>query len=206
MEDELQRSLKSVKKARLRTLLPGGRWFLILAGVAALFLLAGFSLGQVAGANTGVTPGSEQDPLVTASWVEAKLDAFRQALKDEQQERQKLEDRMRQVEGVERPLPSHPSEPVQIVEPAPAYKVVVVDAGKKMLTGEGTEFILRSGRARALIPIEGTGIVNLTTGKNLVDGDLLEQDHLLLSPRDDGRGIITETQCIFLVKDKYRII
>ncbi|MEW5919803.1 MAG: hypothetical protein AB1796_02385 [Bacillota bacterium] len=201
-----EQQLEREKEKLHRRLLPGGRWLLTLLGVAALFLLAGFVLGQGVGANTGMIPGSEQDPLVTASWVEAKLNAFAQALKEEQQERQKLEDRMRQIEGVERPLPAQPGAPIRIVEPAPVYTVVVVEAGKKMLTGEGTEFILRSGRARAVVPIEGTGLVNLTTGKNLVDGDPIERDQLLLSPRDDGRGIITETQAIFLVKSKYRIV
>lgn len=167
-----------------RRLLPGRRWFVTLIGVAVLFLLAGFVLGQGVGANAGLIPGSEQDPLVTASWVEARLTSFAQG----------------------QTLPLQPAEPLRIVEPAQVYTVVVVEAGKKMLTGEGTEFILRSGRARALVPIKETGLVNLTTGKNLNDGELIQRDHLLLSPRDDGRGIITETQAIFLVRSKYRIV
>ena len=75
-----------------------------------------------------------------------------------------------------------------------------------MLPGEGTEFILRSGLARAVVLIEGNGLTNLTTGRNLKHGDLIERDHLILSPRDDGRGIITETEVILLVKNKYRIV
>ena len=202
--EELQKEREH--KGRRRKPLPGEKWLITLVGVAALFLLAGFLMGQVAGANAGIVPGSEQDPLVTASWVEAKLDAFAQALKNEQLERQKLEDRMKQLDGVERPLPLQPEEPVQKVELAPVYTVVVVAAGKKMLPGEGTEFILRSGRARAVVPIEETGLANLTTGQNLNDGDPIGRDQLILCPRDDGRGIITETESIFLVKSKYRII
>lgn len=202
--EELQEKRK--KSGQHHPLRPAGRWVLALTGVAVLFLLAGFLLGQVAVADSSVVPGSEQDPLVTASWVEAKLDAFSAALKEEQQERQKLEDRMYQIEGVERPLPSEPGEPVQVVEPAPAYKAVVVEAGKKLLPREGTEFILRSGRARAVVPVADTGLADLTAGANLEDGEAVTRDHLILCPRDDGRGVLTETEAIFLVKGKYRIV
>ncbi len=202
--EELQ--LEKAKERPHYRRIPRGRWIVAMVGVAALFLLAGFLLGQVVVADSGIVPGSEQDPLVTASWVEAKLNSFAAALKDEQQEREKLEDRMRQIEGVERPLPSQPGEPVRIVEPAPVFKVVVVEAGKKFLPGEGTEFILRSGLARAVVLIEANGLTNLTTGRNLKNGDLIERDHLILSPRDDGRGIIAETEIILLVKSKYRIV
>ncbi len=170
-----------------RRLLPPKRRLLSLAALAALFLLAGFFLGQAARANTGLVPGSEQDPLVTVSWVEARLSAFAQ--------------------GQSLPMgPAVPAEPVRIVEPAPTYVVVVVEPGKKLLTGEGTEFILRSGNARALVPVKETGLVNLTTGRNVNDGERLQRDNLYLSPRDDGRGAVAETQAIFLVRSKYRII
>lgn len=182
--EELQ--MEQTKESRRCRKLPGGRWLITLAGVAALFLLAGLLLGQVVVANTGVVPGSEQDPLVTASWVEARLDAF--------------------ARGGVQPLPSQPGEAVRIVEPAPAYTVVVVEAGKKMLPGEGTEFILRSGQAKAVVPIEGNGLTNLTAGRNLEAGDRIERNHLILCPREDGRGVITETETIFLVRGKYRII
>ena len=199
MNDQRQKE----KKAGPNRLLPGGRWGVILAGIAVLFLLTGFFLGQSVAADSGLIPGSEQDPLVTASWVEAKLEALTRSLKEEFRERESQEDRMQQPEGGERP---RPGEPIVIAGPAPAYTVVVVEAGKQMHTGEGTEFILRSGRVKALVPLADTGLVNLTTGKTLNDGDLLERDNLLLSPRDDGRGIVTETQAIFLIKGLYKIV
>ena len=181
---ELQKETE--KDNRRGRLLPRGRWLVTFLGVAVLFMVTGFLVGQVAGANSGV-PGSEQDPLVTKSWVEARLDAFAPG-------------------EAARPPSARPDEPVQIVEPAPVYTVVVVDAGKKMFPGEGTELILRSGRAKAMVPVEGNGLANLTTGRNLEDGDPIERDQLILCPREDGRGIITETETVFLVRSKYRIV
>ena len=173
------------------------------AALALVLILAGFIMGQAAGANSALVPGSEGDPLVTASWVEAKLNAFSQALKAEQNERQILEDRMRQLEGggVERPSPG---QPVYITPEAPTYEVVAVSPGKKLLTGSGTEFILRSGNAKALGG-SGGGLSNLTTGRNFSSGETIPRDNLFLSARDDGRGVVTSSETIFLVRGGYKI-
>ena len=171
---------------------------------ALIFLLAGFLLGKVAVADSSTIPGSESDPLVTASWVEAKLSAFSQALKEERDERQSLEDRMRQLEGGSVELPS-PQEPVIIQPtPPPTFEVVAVAAGQKLLSGSGTEFILRSGRVRA-IEGAGGGLSDLTSGSNLASGKAIERDHLILSPREDGRGATAETAAIFLIRGIYII-
>jgi len=168
--------------------------------LAFALLLIGFLLGHVAGADPNIVPGSESDPLVTASWVEARLSAFSQALKEEQRERQILEDRMKKLEGGEQPAPGQPD----IISPAPTFQVVVVAPNKKVLTGTGTEIILRSGRAKA-VEGAGGGLSNLTLGRNLSSGNLIEKDHLILSPRDDGRGIVTESEAILLVRGGYKI-
>jgi hypothetical protein len=130
------------------------KWKRVLT-LALVFLMVGFFLGQAAGADSNAVPGSESDPLVTASWVEAKLDAFSQALKDEQKERQILEDRMQRLEGngTEKPSPEE-TDDLTPGTPAPTFQVIIVASGEKMLTGTGTEFILRSGNAKA---VEGSG-------------------------------------------------
>lgn len=181
--------------------IPWGKWGISLV-LALVFLIAGFVLGRAVGADPLAVPGSEKDPLVTASWVEAKLDAFARALKEEQTERQKLEDRMRQLEGdgVERPVPGTP---IPSIKP-PAFEIVVVPSGRKLLTGASTEIILRSGSGKA-VEGPGGGLSNLTKGVELLSGDRIERDHLLLSPRGDGRGVIVEKDAIFMVRGEYRI-
>ncbi len=181
----------------------GKNWKFSLA-LAFLFLAAGFFLGQVAGADTGVLPGSEGDPLVTAGWVEARLTAFAQALKTGQSEWENLDDRMQSPEGsgVEQPVPG---EAVIITSPASVYEVVVLQSGTQLLTGSGTEFILRSGKAKA-IAASGGGIADLTSGKDLENGEAISADHLLLSPKDDGRGALTETDAIFMVRGKFSTV
>lgn len=169
---------------------------------ALIFLLIGFLLGQVTVADSAPVPGSESDPLVTASWVEAKFEAFSRALKEEQLERQILEDRMRQLEGsgAELPAPGQPPPPLT----APTFEVVAVNAGQKMLSGSGTEFILRSGQARAVAGAGG-GLSDLTAGTNLAADEQIKRDHLLLSPREDGRGVAAQSAAIFLIRGGYKI-
>ena len=171
-----------------------GKWSLLLT-LAFLFLLAGFSLGR-AGADNTALPGSEEDPLVTASWVEARLNTFSQTL------RQNLQGRLEVPEdssGFEQPVPG------QAVPAAPVYEVVVLQPGTQLLTGSGTELILRSGKA-SVIAASGGGIADLTSGKDLGNGEVVPRDHLLLSPKDDGRGVLTETEAILMIRGKFTAV
>jgi hypothetical protein len=175
-----------------------GKWWWI-GTLTFGFLLAVFLWGQAA--NAGPTaPGSESDPLVTESWVKAY---FSQALKEEQNKRQLLEERLQKLEagGVERPLPEEPGDPAV---PAAGFEIVTVASGEKLLTGSGTEMILRSGRAKVLAG-PGGGLSDLTAGCNLSTGDPVKADHLLLSSRDDGRGVVLESQAILLVRGGYKV-
>lgn len=90
-----------------------------------------------------------------------------------------------------------------------AMQVVSVAAGKKLLaTEEGTEFIVRSGKAIAYSE-DKDGISNLTSGTDLVNGKAVANNNLLLSPRA-GRGITTDSsvsnnKLIVLVKGGYQL-
>ena len=111
-------------------------------------------------------PGSENDPVVTKSYVDSKIAAISS-----------------DGEG-------------SVFQP--------VDAGDKLIGGEGTEIILRSGEAKAIT--NGTnGISDLTSGKDLSQGAAISQNHLLLVPRADGRGISAVTGTWVLIKGSYTI-
>ncbi|NLX90332.1 MAG: hypothetical protein GXZ07_01860 [Firmicutes bacterium] len=177
----------------------GKNWFFSLT-LAFLFLLAGFFLGRIAVADTGLIPGSEEDPLVTASWVEARLNTFSKTIKAELAGQQAGNGSQKTPEAPSEQPPA--GQIIAVPSPAPAYEVIVLQPGTKLLTGAGTEFILRSGKAR-IIAGPGGGIADLTAGKELVDGDAVPREHLLLSPRDDGRGALMETEVIFLIRGKF---
>ena len=84
------------------------------------------------------------------------------------------------------------------------YAVVEVSAGQKLLGKSGTEIILRSGEATA-IDNGANGVSDITAGKDLMTGQSIGQNHLLLVPKDDGRGIQATTDLFVMVRGAYSI-
>jgi len=84
------------------------------------------------------------------------------------------------------------------------YVVVDVKAGQKVLGKSGTEIILRSGEATA-IDNGANGVSDITAGKDMMTGQSIGQNHLLLVPKDDGRGILAITDIFVMVRGAYSI-
>lgn len=122
----------------------------------------------------GYEPGSSEDPVVTKSYVDAQIAA--------------LKNDMDSGKG----------------GGGSVFTPVFVEAGKKLIGGEGTELILRSGGALAIAPGED-GLSDLTGGKDLKGTFAVTRNHLLLIPRDDGRGISAATDIWVMVKGTYKI-
>ena len=90
------------------------------------------------------------------------------------------------------------------VDAKTAYIPVQLTAGQKMIGGAGTEIILRSGIATAIGNSEN-GIADLTGGADLMTGASVELNHLLLVPRNDGRGITAVTDIWVMVRGEYSV-
>lgn len=84
------------------------------------------------------------------------------------------------------------------------YIVVKVDAGQKVVGAGGTEIILRSGEATA-IDNGANGVSDITAGQDLMTGQKVGLNHLLLVPKDDGRGIHALTELYVMVRGPYTI-
>ncbi|MBE6036854.1 MAG: hypothetical protein E7223_04425 [Clostridiales bacterium] len=85
---------------------------------------------------------------------------------------------------------------------APTFIVVNVPAGTKIIGKGGTEMILRGGSAKA-IDNGVDGVSDLTGAKDLLGGTKISPNHLLLIPRDDGRGIEATSEVWVMVKGDY---
>lgn len=86
---------------------------------------------------------------------------------------------------------------------SPKFEVVNVKAGTKVIfTEKSVEFILRSGQGSA-IGSENGGLADLTEGYDLKSGKKVELNHLMLVPRNDGRGVLAETDIWIMIKGKY---
>lgn len=91
-----------------------------------------------------------------------------------------------------------------VVYPATRFQIVNVPAGKSVICSAGTEMILRMGSC-SVIGTQKGGISDVTMGYDLADGIVVQGNHLLIAPLDDGRGVRTSTDCIFMIKGAYEI-
>lgn len=129
-------------------------------------------------------PGSESDPLVTLSYVEKKIDQLKYYV-DEKIGNKNIDNKN-----------------------VSSWVVVEVPTGKSLICKDGTEIILRSGDSRAIaIVVNGimNGLTDVTAGKDLAMEEKIIANHLLIVPRDDGRGARALTNCFFLVKGDYEV-
>lgn len=132
-------------------------------------------------------PGSEKDPLISLSYLEKQLDQ----LKDY------IDERLSNMGDK-----NNSSNSFQIVE---------ISAGQSIIGKGGTEIILRGGTGNGpgkakIIAMGKDGLSDLTAGKDLKRGEDVPFNHLLIVPRDDGRGVHAINDSVFLVKGEYEII
>lgn len=139
------------------------------------------------------TAGGIDDPLVSKSYVDDKLNQLMDIIKN-----------MGESNSNENSETDNTDNTVGEVSEPLIYTPVFVEVGKTILGHEGTEIILRSGIG-SVVTVGADGITNLTKGIDLVEGENVEKNNLLIIPREDGRGIKVTSSAWFLVKGGYTI-
>ena len=91
-----------------------------------------------------------------------------------------------------------------VIYPATRFQVVEVPAGKTVTLRSGTEAILRMGTCTVIGTQKG-GISDVTMGFDLPNGTVVQGNHHLICPIDDGRGLKTSTTCLIMIKGAYTI-
>lgn len=136
-------------------------------------------------------PGDSNDPIVVLSYLNDRIKALVSDYKLDE-----LENLQKKVDGLAGGGTGGSSAALEVVE---------IRAGEKLIAGAGTELILRGGKA-FVIGSELGGISNVTAGKDFVSGMEFVANHLMIVPRDDGRGAYTNDYAIFMVRGAYEII
>lgn len=154
--------------------------------IISIMILGVLSIAVYAGS----IPGSEEDPIVTLSYVNTKIDELK-AYIDKAIMNQSPDSGYQEVPDNSRAMNT-------------AYEIINLVSGQKMIGKESTEMILRSGEAEVIVP-GMNGISDITVGKDLKNGEKVSQNHLLLIPRDDGRGIKALSEIYVMVKGDYLI-
>jgi hypothetical protein len=104
-------------------------------------------------------------------------------------------------------IPGSTEDPVvtkSYVDSKLAYQVLQLQVGQIVIGGEGTEIIVRSGEVTA-IDNGANGISDITGGQDLRTGQLCKTNHLLLVPRNDGRGVKALTEAYIMVRGSYTL-
>lgn len=83
-------------------------------------------------------------------------------------------------------------------------EVVYLAKGEQLIAENGTEIILRSGVATVIDAPNG-GLCDITAGKDLKNGEKISQNHLLIVPRSDGRGVKAETDVVLMVRGSFTV-
>jgi len=84
------------------------------------------------------------------------------------------------------------------------FEPLFVPAGHNLIAEAGVEFILRSGLATAISGPDG--MVNVTVGRDVTNGEQLPHNNLMLVPRSDGRGLHFLTDSWLMIKGRYEIV
>ncbi len=155
------------------------RYFSVGFMVALLFM---------GGVSMAASPGTDGDPLVTLGYVEKRFEEFNAYMT------LKIEEAV-SGSNVKNTAPA---------AEASKFIVVHVQQGDIIYLGESTEFILRSGEGVA-IQSENGGLSDLTSGVDIKGNEAIPQNHQLLIPRDDGRGVMFTSEAYTMVKGSYTL-
>lgn len=166
------------------------KWLFIIIHVIFAIILA-TQIIQATQTRTA-EPGSQEDPIVTKSYVDAAVDDHVLAIEQLQLLCNSLEDEMEKMKG-------------QLSEDkSNAFQIVTVEAGYRLYAGNGTELVLRAGNAVALAGKSG-GLADTTSGKDLAGNTKIAPNHLLIAASNDGRGAKALSKCWFLVRGSSRL-
>lgn len=172
-----------------------GRLYL-LGAIMVVMLLAGHIVSA-----GDFQPGSQEDPLVTLSYVEQRNEQLKYYSDQRDQELNALiQQNGQRIAALEERIESLPITGNQTA----SLEIVTLATGQKLIAEAGTEIILRGGQATAIQSQLG-GLSDVTGGRDIKQDELVPANHLLLVPRSDGRGVKAVTECILMVRGQYVI-
>lgn len=164
-----------------------------LTGIILSMLIVGTSVYAAKG-----DPGSSNDPLVTKSYVDSKIAEVAVGSTSTAKLESKIDAQAQMIEILTQEMNALKQQKNS------SYEVVSVPAGKSIIGAQGTEIIVRSGTGQVLASAGG-GLQDMTEGTDLLADSQVPRYHLVIVPREDGRGIYAEKDLIVMVRGGYNI-
>ena len=145
-------------------------------------------------------PGSSSDPLISLSYFEDKIEELKTSLLEQLTDTfsTKFTELEKNVdEELKKVSENGVSDPVE-------FKVITLSENETILCEAGTEIIVRSGKSTVITSENSSGgISDITSGKDLANGEEIVNNHLLIVPKSDGRGIKATITGAVMVKGNY---
>lgn len=144
-------------------------------------------------------PGSDKDPLISLSYFENKIDELKTSITNTLSK--DLTDKFDELKtSFEKTLKEIKEKGVS----APStFEVINVNENESIICEAGTEIIVRSGKFTAIGSASG-GISDVTAGRDLVTDEEISNNHLLIVPKSDGRGITSKMTGAVMIKGDYK--
>lgn len=172
------------------------------------------------------TYSSKDDPLISLSYINEVLLPQIKTMIEQTLAGVEIGDVIVTVppETTEAPVTTEPEPPVttepvpEIIYPAGTvhtgsqFAIVNLQAGETVFASlNACEVIVRSGQTKVVSPFtvkwEEQGVSDTTDGKELYNEATVPNNHTILIPRDDGRGIVAgEGGAWLMVRGDYRIV
>ena len=182
--------------------------------IAAAFILPGILAGGTK-VFAALQPGSAEDPLITRSYLEERLNNLNLSAGGGSVSGSLSEEMLQFI--IEEVLKGVGNQTVATTPEAPAtiegfdrgsltqFTPVNVLNNQRLIGAEGTEIIMRGGSG-SVFSQSVDGLVNMTTGEELVHSNNVSLNNLLIVPRADGRGVtVTSGDAWFIVRGLFRI-
>ncbi len=149
-------------------------------------------------------PGSQNDPIVTLSFVEQRIEQIKYYI-DEKTSYiySNINDNISEIERLTNEN-IELSAQIEQLENKTNLKVVELKAGQSLICEAGTEIILRGGKVIAIASELG-GLSDVTGARDIKMYEEVPPNHLLIVPRSDGRGVTAMVDAILMVRGKYEV-
>ena len=166
---------------------------IIVTTLTLIFLLTAVSIAA--------NPGSSDDPLISLSYFEDKIDNLKDDLSKTlssslNEKFDKMSDDIeKNIDDIKKNGVTAPT----------SFELITLGADETLILEASTEVIVRSGKSIVVTSENSSGgISDVTLGKDLINGEAITNNHLLIVPKSDGRGIKATVTGAVLVKGNYQ--
>ncbi|MGN1347194.1 MAG: hypothetical protein ACI4V1_10445, partial [Eubacteriales bacterium] len=98
-------------------------------------------------------------------------------------------------------------QPSESAQASSSYEVVELHYGDALYAASACDIMLRSGSAFCIAPDASQGIADYTAGAEIYNAQYLTKNHMCLIPRGDGRGIMADSDSVYImIGGEYAIV